>query len=71
MISKVEEHQLTVQLQAINKEQDKLLYIFQEFKVDFEARLEPLTLAFIGTQQSWTGSPVPRRGSSLGNWGRK
>jgi 26S proteasome regulatory subunit N9 len=45
-------HQLTVQLQAIIKEpsmQDKLIPIYQEFIVDFEARLDPLSLAFIGT----------------------
>jgi len=44
-------HQLTVLLQSIIKEpsmQDKLITLYQEFIVDFEARLDPLSLVLIG-----------------------
>jgi len=43
-------HQLTVQLQAIIKEpsmQDKLITMYKEFVADFEAKIDPLSLAFI------------------------
>jgi len=43
-------HQLTVQLQSIIKEpsmQDKLIIMYKEFIADFEAKLDPLSLAFI------------------------
>jgi len=45
-------HQLTVQLQALVKEpsmQDKLIAIYQEFIIEFEARIDPLSLTFIAT----------------------
>ena len=55
--SKVEEfynkklwHQLTCQLQEIVKEpsmQDKLISVYQDFIVEFEAKLDPLSLAMI------------------------
>jgi len=44
-------HQLTVVLQSLIKEpslQDKLITLYQEFIVDFEARLDPLSLVLIG-----------------------
>jgi len=44
-------HQLTVALQSLIKEpslQDKLISLYQEFIVDFEARLDPLSLVLIG-----------------------
>jgi len=44
-------HQLTVILQSLIKEpsmQDKLITLYQEFIVDFEARLDPLSLVLIG-----------------------
>ena len=43
-------HQLTVLLQSLIKEpslQDKLINLYQEFIVDFEARLDPLSLVLI------------------------
>jgi len=43
-------HQLTVQLQAIIKEPsmvDKLVSIYQEFIMEFEARMDPLSLVMI------------------------
>jgi len=45
-------HQLTVQLLAIVKEpsmQDKLVSIYQDFIVEFEAKLDPLSLVTIST----------------------
>ena len=44
-------HQLTILLQSLIKEpslQDKLINLYQEFIVDFEARLDPLSLVLIG-----------------------
>jgi len=44
-------HQLTMLLQSLIKEpsvQDKLISLYQEFIVDFEARLDPLSLVQIG-----------------------
>ena len=43
-------HQLTILLQSLIKEpslQDKLINLYQEFIVDFEARLDPLSLVLI------------------------
>jgi len=43
-------HQLTVMIQGIVKEpsmQDKLIHMYKEFIADFEARMDPLSLAFI------------------------
>jgi len=44
-------HQLTIALQSLIKEpslQDNLISLYQEFIVDFEARLDPLSLVLIG-----------------------